>query len=206
MVGGSLLLMQLSQAVSAYGENLIVYQLGSAADVEMYYKGLVVYLFPSVIFNQYLVAVLGPLVRDNEEKVNGLIRRYAWIAGIALVAVAWPTLIFGGLILERLFFEGSSTPLVLAALFALTGCVRLYYVLPSSYVGILAKRRQLFFASIGYMASALMLPLLSLGIFTLGFDVVVAVALASLFNWAFRSLIGTNTIWVRMRRQSMDSH
>ncbi len=201
-VGASFFLTNIVLAISAHGENIVVHYLGGNEDVSMYYRGLVVYLFPSVIVNQYLVAVFGVWIRENEKTFNRLIKQYARIVGFALVLFLWPLLFLGGRILEQVFYGEATTPLALAMLLSLGACVRFYYILPSSYVGVMANRKQLFHVSLWYMASALFLLVLPPIFVFLGISTVIAVALASIINWAFRSLVGTNIIRERIRMQT----
>ncbi len=193
LIGGSYFLAAVSLAIASYGENLVVHQIGTTEDVAHYFRAAVVFLFPGLILNQYLATVLGTAVRQEEAHVLGVLRRHFWTGALGL-ALLWPVLVICGYLLETLVYGTTQTPGTFAAILALTSCVRLIYVLPGSFVGIIADKRILFRASVSYLACALLLPLLSFIFYSAGSTVVIAVALASLVSWSLRCLVGAKLI------------
>jgi len=133
IIGSSYFMASISLAIGAYGESLVVRTIGSTTDVALYFKSLVLFLFPGVMFNQYIAAVVGPLLRQNEKRAVSLLRKYRVFMLAALCAV-WPGLIITGYILGSLLYDEHFTPLALAALLSLTSCVRCPYV-PAHVLG-----------------------------------------------------------------------
>ncbi len=196
-IGGSYFLAAISLAIASYGENLVVHQIGTSIDVAQYFRASVVFLFPGMMLNQYLTAVVGMAIRQEELRVLKALKCHFW-KGLCGLLLMWPTLIAGGYMLEVLVYGEASTSIVLAALMALASCIRLLYVLPSSFVGTVANRRTLFNTSIIYLVCALLLPLLSIIFHSAGMAVVLSVALASLISWTLRCAIGTGLVYRRL--------
>ena len=193
IIGSSYFMASISLAIGAYGESLVVRTIGSTTDVALYFKSLVLFLFPGVMFNQYIAAVVGPLLRQNEKRAVSLLRKYRVFMLAALCAV-WPGLIITGYILGSLLYDEHFTPLALAALLSLTSCVRLIYIIPSNFVGITANKTQLRWISAAYLGFALMFPLMSWGLAKAGLAVIFAVAIANLINWTLRTLAGLSIV------------
>ncbi|MBK8507138.1 MAG: hypothetical protein IPL51_00320 [Candidatus Competibacteraceae bacterium] len=197
ILGGSYFLAAVSLAIASYGENLVTHQLGTTIDVAQYFRSAVMFLFPGMMLNQYLAAFMGTVVRQEEPRILRILRRYFLIGLLGLVLI-WVMMIVGGYILEMLIYGKTHTSLSLAILMALTSCVRLIYVLPSAFVGVVADRHTLFKSSVAYLLSALSLPLFSVIFYSLGVSVITSVALASLLSWILRSLVGIKLIIHRL--------
>lgn len=197
LVGSSYFLAAISLAIASYGENLVVNQIGTTADVAQYFRASVVFLFPGMMLNQYLGAVIGLKVRQAEARVLEVLQDHFWKIVSALV-LAWPVLFAGGYMLETLVYGEANTPVVLAALLTMASCVRILYILPSSFVGTVANRRTLFNASAVYLGCALMLPLLSIVFYSMGLASVISVALASLISWSLRCAVGAGLVYQRI--------
>lgn len=196
IIGSSYFMAALSLAIASYGESLVVRTIGSTADVALYFKSLVLFLFPGVMFNQYVAAVVGPTLRQNEARAVGLLRKYKWFIALALLLI-WPVLIASGYVLGKIIYGDFFTPLPLAALLAFTACMRLLYILPSNFVGITADKKQLRLISACYLGFALMFPLMSWGLAKAGLAVIFAVALANLVNWTLRTMAGLSIVQER---------
>lgn len=192
-IGLTYFMASVSLAIASYGEALIVHQLGSTNDVAIYFKSAVVFLLPGVVFNQYLAAFMGPYIRQDEVKFLRLLRRYRLFICIAPLLIL-PTLLFVGRVLELLFYEQISTSWPLAILLSLIGCARAIYILPSSFVSVVANRIELKHTAFAYLVCALILPLLSYILIKMGVVVVLAVAAASLLNWTLRCSVGIRLI------------
>lgn len=197
LIGSSYFLAAISLSIATYGENLVVHQIGTTADVAQYFRASVVFLFPGMILNQYLTAVFGLAVRQEESRVLKNLRRYLW-KGLAGLLLMWPVLIAGGYVLEMLVYGEISTPIMLAMLLSMASCLRLLYVLPGSFIGVIANRRTLLKASIIYLICAFLLPLLSILFYSLGMATVISVALASLISWTLRCAVGAGLVYQRL--------
>lgn len=197
LIGGSYFLATISLSIASYGENLVVHQLGTTEDVAQYFRASVVFLFPGLMLNQYLVTVVGLAVRQKESRVLDVLRIHFW-KGLGGLLFMWPILIGGGYILERLVYGETSTPVALASLMALAGCVRFLYIIPSSFVGTVASRRALFNTSAIYLVCSLLLPILSVAFHAIGMAVVFSVALASLISWTLRCAVGAGLVYRRL--------
>ncbi len=192
-IGSSYFMAALSLAIAAYGENLIVRAIGTDGEVALYFKSAILFLFPGVMLNQYIAAIVGPALRQNEGRAVALLRRYRlWI--IAALFLIWPALFVGGYVLGRILYGEVSTPWVLAALLSFTACTRLLYILPSTFVGIAANKKQLRIISAAYLGFALLLPVLSWGFAKAGLTVIFAVAIANLINWMLRVVAGLSIV------------
>ena len=202
-VGGLYFVSALSLAIAAYGENLVVNQLGTDEDLANYFRAAVVFLFPGVMLNQYLGAMIGPAIRQNEGKALGLLRRHG-LKLILLVAVLVPGLVVGGYLLEAMFYPqiSANTPLILAVMLSLTACIRLVYVLPSAFIGTMATRKELVGTTFAYLGCSLLLPILAFVFTENGMVVTLAVALANLINWSLRCLVGAGLVRRRFLRHA----
>ena len=192
-VGSSYFMAGLSLAIASYAESLVVRTLGEPADVALYFTSIILFLFPGVMFNQYVAAVVGPALRQDEARAIHLLRRYRTLLIVALFAI-WPMLVAGGFLLGTLIYGSVQTPLVLAALLSLTSCVRLIYIIPSNFVGIIANKKQLREISALFLLFALMFPFMSWGFTKAGLAVIFAVAIANLINWTLRTLVGLSIV------------
>lgn len=204
LIGSSYFLAAISLSIATYGENLVVHQIGTTADVAQYFRASVVFLFPGMILNQYLTAVFGLAVRQEESRVLKNLRRYLW-KGLAGLLLMWPVLIAGGYVLEMLVYGEISTPIMLATLLSMASCLRLLYVLPGSFIGVIANRRTLLEASIIYLICALSLPLLSLLFHSLGIATVISVALASIISWTLRCAVGAGLVYQRLATVTLEN-
>lgn len=203
IIGATYFLSGLSLAIASYGENLVVHQIGEPQDVALYFRATIVFLFPGIVLNQYLAAIAGPMVRQNEVRVITYLRKYrGWIGGALLLL--WPLLILTGFILEFLIYSENTTPLALILLLTFTSCTRITYVVPSSFVGVIANKKQLQTTTALYLVCALLFPVLAVIFVKSGLSVILAVALANLVNWALRSLIGMNIVIYRMKLHHQD--
>jgi len=198
-IGALYFMSSLSLAIASFGESLVIHSMGNVIDVALYLKAALVFLFPGVIINQYLAARLGPLIRQEESKTLGFIKAHFWKGLIGLIILFG--ILFGfGCIFEFLLYGEKIVPLELAILLSITSCIRLAYLLPSGFIGVVANRKQLMVTTIGYLVCALLLPLLSVMFHAIGFSVVMAVAIANLCNWVVRSLIGVKLIISRYKQ------
>ncbi len=204
LIGSSYFLAAISLSIATYGENLVVHQIGTIADVAQYFRASVVFLFPGMILNQYLTAVFGLAVRQEEGRVLKNLRRHLW-KGIAGLLLMWPVLIAGGYVLEMLVYAEISTPIMLATLLAMVSCVRLLYILPGSFIGVIANRRALLNTSIAYLVCALFLPLLSIIFHSFGMATVISVSLASLISWLLRCAVGAGLVYRRLATVTLEN-
>ncbi|WP_396956967.1 hypothetical protein [Nitrosomonas sp.] len=204
LIGSSYFLAAISLSIATHGENLVVHQIGTANDVAQYFRASVVFLFPGMILNQYLATVIGLAVREQEARVLKNIRRYLW-KGLAGLLLMWPILIASGYMLEVLVYDEISTPIILAALLALASSVRLLYILPSSFIGVVASRHILFNTSVIYLICAFLLPLLSILFHFLGLAVVISVALANLISWSLRCAVGAGLVYRRLATVTLEN-
>ncbi len=193
IIGSSYFMAALSLAIASYGESLVVRTLGSTADVALYFKSVILFLFPGVMVNQYVAAVVGPALRQNEARAIRLLKRFKiWIV-VALILV-WPCLVFGGHILGYIIYGEVQTPIILAVLLSLTSCIRLLYIIPSNFVGITASKPQLRNISAAFLIFALLFPILAWGLSEAGLAVIFAVAIANLINWILRTVAGLSVV------------
>ncbi len=197
LIGSSYFLATISLSIATYGENLVVHQIGTAADVAQYFRASVVFLFPGMILNQYLATVIGLAVREEESRVLNNLRRH-FRKGLTGLLLLWPILLAGGYMLEMLVYGEASTPLLLAILLVVASCVRLIYILPSSFIGVVASRHILLNTSIIYLICAILLPLLSILFHSLGMTTIISVALASLISWTLRCAVGARLVYQRL--------
>ncbi|CAE6483313.1 membrane hypothetical protein [Nitrosomonas nitrosa] len=204
LIGSSYFLAAISLSIATYGENLVVHQIGTTADVAQYFRASVVFLFPGMILNQYLATVIGLAVREEESRVLDHLRHHFW-KGVAGLLLLWPILLAVGYMLEMLVYGETSTPLLLATLLVVASCVRLAYILPSSFIGVVASRRILFNTSIIYLICAFSLPLLSLLFHSLGIATVISVALASLISWTLRCAVGAGLVYRRLATVTLEN-
>jgi len=204
IVGATYFMSGLSLAIASYGENLVVHQMGTTQDLATYFRASVVFLFPGVVLNQYLAAIIGPMIRQNESRIVKAIKKYGFffVGGLLLL---WPLLIVGGMILEFLIYQENSTPLSLIALLTLTSCVRISYVIPSSFVGVAANKKQLQITTILYLLCAFLFPVLAVIFAHFGVIIILSVALANLINWVLRCCVGANIVVQRIKYYQSDS-
>jgi len=196
-VGTSYFLATLSLSIASYGEHIVVYHIGHSEDVALYFRAAVLFLFPGIALNQFLAAILGPTIRQNETVVINTLTRY-FLFGLVAIFFLWPVLLFIGCILQYSLFPNSEIHFSLGLIFSLTSCVRLFYVIPSSFVSMAADQRQLRNISYQYLGCALMLPALSVLFNGIGISVVLSVAMANLANWIFRCVIGVKLVKMRV--------
>lgn len=204
IIGSSYFMAALSLSIAAYGEHLVVRGLGTNSDVALYFNSAVLYLFPGVMFNQYVAAVVGPALRQDEGRAVTLIRKYYKWTPVAILVI-WPGLMIAGSILGTLIYGEIKTPFLLMAILSFTACVRLLYIVPSSFVGITAKKKQLRNICALFLAIAIFMPFMAWGFVKLGVAVIIAVAVANLINWSLRTLVGLSIVRQRFAIYSLQS-
>lgn len=197
IVGATYFMSGLSLAIASYGENLIVYQLGTNDDVAIYFRSVITFLFPGVILNQYLAALAGPLLRQDEGRVIGFMLRKKYLL-VILTGLLCPTLIIGGLILEFMIYGENTVPWILILMLTLTSCVRICYIIPSSFVGVLASKKELQNTTLLYLLCAALFPVFAIIFNHIGLSVIVSVAAANLLNWVFRNCVGLSLVFRRI--------
>lgn len=179
----------MSLSIASHGEHLVVAMFGQNEDVAVYFQAVVFFLMPGVMFNQYTATVFGPYLRQNKNIViDKIVCLYKY--GLLSILVVFIVLLLIGYLLEVLVIGSVSTSIPMAVVLVLTSCVRLIYILPSSFVGILGSRDELRFATIAYLMCSLLLPLLSWLFLSSGVGIMISVATANLINWSLRSCVG----------------
>jgi len=190
-------LASLSLSITSYGEHLLVFGLGETEDVALYFKAVTFFLMPGVFLNQYLSTVVGPWLRQNEKKGSQSLLTYKFLLLLMLFCSA-PVLLIFGVIAQKLLLGEMVTPLVLAVIFTITAIVRFLYIVPSTYVGMIADRKELKRVTLYYILFAIGFLFLSELLVSIGMTVIYAVALANLINWCCRSLVGFGFVRYRM--------
>lgn len=188
-VGLPFLLSGTAFAIAAYGELLLVRAFGSTADVENYFRAVILFSYPSVMLNAYLGATLAPAIRQAPERSSKMLRSSArWLVPATLLLPVAALLL--GRAAEPFMFPGSATPLWLAALLSATAGLRFLYIAVSSFVGSLATATQLRAIMSAYFVAAIATIPICAALLTAGIGVPAAVAVTALLHWLFRTTIG----------------
>ena len=184
-IGSSYFFSSISLAIASYGEILVVSTLGTTQDVALYFSTTVLFLYPGTMLNQFLAANLGPYIRDHP-KISFLRLKKWHLRGLSSVFLIWPVLIAIGYGLSAILHDRFQPNWELACILSATGCVRLLYIAPTSFIAVLAKASQLSKLSVWYLGTAILMPLIAIALHLAGITIVASVALANLTSWTLR--------------------
>lgn len=178
-----------SLAIGSYGELLLIYIFAAPKEVHSYFQAVILFAYPSVMFNAYIGLALGPEIRQSPDRARALLRSGLpkFIAAVIFLPLAALML---GRAAEVLIFPDAQIPFWLAAILSLTGAARFLYIPVSLFVGALADSRALRKIMTSYFIAALTTFPTCAAMIGLGIDVTAAVALTSLLHWLFRGSIG----------------
>lgn len=190
-----------SLAIASYGEVLLLKIFSAEAEISGYFRAIVLFSYPAMILNTYLVTFLGSFIRQRA----GDSARYFAKLGIYLVPLM--VLVPGGAILagyslQRIVFPGHETPLFLAALLSGTAGVRFGYTIITSFVGALGSKREIRVVSLLYFLLALLTPAICLPIYLVSENILFAVAATAMLHWLLRGLIGLR-LTMRLARHAL---
>jgi len=176
-------------SLSVYAEQVVVNRLGSVDDAALYFTSATYLLFPMSFLNGYAAFLLGPWIRDNEQKFisNLWSRRSYLLAG----AIAY-TLILSGLGWLAWIVTspsiGEPDP-ILQVIIIFTCIFRSLYLFPSGYIGILGRPKQHDVLILAQLITLIIVAFVFILLRYLGIDLIYAVALVSSLNWALRCVV-----------------
>lgn len=205
-IGSRFMVTALMLALSVYAEQLIVIRLGTEFEAELYFTSAVYFLFFPTFFNGYLAFLMGPWVRDRHDRFVATIRR-RWL--VILVGTA------GYSVLLNLIGAGlwlAISPSVgqidsgLQVLFLVMAFVRSLYLLPSGYLGIFGMPREHSRLIVFQIIAVLPVVGLFFVLRAFGFELVHAVAAASVLNWSLRTIVGYTMIAIVTERRKQDAY
>lgn len=173
-------------SLSVYAEQIVVHRLGNVNQAALYFTSVTYFLFPMSFLNGYISFLIGPWVRDNEEKFMILLRanRIILPLGIILYSI---TLNFLGWLAWKVTSPAIGAPdQLLQFLFIFVCGFRTLYLIPAGYIGALthphAHNVFIFLQLTGLVLAVLVFIELQ----SIGMELIYAVALSSALNWALR--------------------
>jgi len=174
---------------SVYAEQIVVNRLGSVEEAALYFTSAIYFLFPMSFLNGYAAFLIGPWIRDNEQKFlfTLWLRRFHLMFGVVFYAlfvsgVGWVAWI-------------ATSPSVgppdhnLQALIFFICIFRTLYLFPSGYIGILGRPNQHDALIVAQVLTFIVVVFVFIGLRSLGVNLIYAVALASTLNWGMRCAV-----------------
>ncbi len=180
-----------SLSIASYGEIVLLKLLNADHEISQYFWALILYSYPAVFANTYLVSLLGTFIRQNA-KISANIfinRRVSFMPLIMAVPVAVFTF---GYIVEAVIFPEKETPLYLAVLISCVAGVRFTYTFITSFIGALGCGDEIKRISLIYFCLAMTVPFACVPIYLLTESAALSVSLSSMLHWLARGTVGWN--------------
>lgn len=192
--------------LSLYVEQLILKADGRTTEAATYFRYTTLFLMPAVAATGFLGFYLGPFTRLHGDRVRQFVQqRFPLI--ILAAAVATTVGIVPGVLALPYITEGK-----LQLDFGLTLCMaaiaffRILMVLPSAYLGVHADGRTLDRFLMCSAAGIVMLVVVYTSLTAMEFRSDIAVALASITNWATRVSVGLWLTLSLMKNSTSDTN
>ena len=194
-LGARFFISLLTLNLSLYLEQVLLNAGGHTKESSIYFSHFAVILPLFMLFNGYIGFVLGPYIRRNTEKFDSLLIRFWWVSPLFALSLG----IFSYFISKTIFiyFLGDKSTFLpyLAIIVTSIGILRIIYILPSSYLGVIAPKK--------YLDKFIIINSLSIMVLISSFyliyrytnDALFAIAYASLMNWLIRSVYGNYLVW-----------
>lgn len=188
-LGLKFLISMLSLNLSLYLEQLLLNGGGYHIDSATYFTHAAFILPPIVLFNGFIGFVLGPKIRNNKGKYIGILHEKILHFMLLAFSVAICSSALGYFLIGWIPNVNVTPNLFLSCAIAGIGFGRLLYVIPSSFLGVLAGARD-FSAFVVANVVAVSVLLIVYFLFLNFMSAMYAVALASMFNWGARVMFG----------------
>lgn len=182
-------------ALSIYAEQFVV---GSETDVSQsayYFAHTTYFLLPASVLNGYLAFTIAPWLRENKDLYLHHKSKHAlrWIA--ILVVYSFALSIFGYVAWKLMRSEGILPSLPIQIAMLVSGMARTAYTFPAGFVGAFGTAKifdgWIIFQTISFGLAIAVYWLLSR---QFNLDVIIAISIASTFNWVTRMVVGFSLV------------
>jgi hypothetical protein len=181
--------------LSIYMEQLLLNMSGQVEASATYFTYTTIIYPVMIAFNGFAGFVLGPYIRRDILRFHKQLQRYWWILPLGSLAIG--VIGFAASVpLHHWFFSSSGpydfrTALIVVAI----GLIRVIYILPSSYLGLVATRQHFTYFVLVNIVGIVCLVGGFVGLLHLGVGAVFAVSIANLVNWCIRAGFGSYLVW-----------
>lgn len=194
-LGARFFISLMSLNLSIYLEQILLNNGSHTLESTIYFSHFAIILPLMMLFNGYIGFLLGPYIRKNIAKFDSFLATYWWV--FPLLALSLGTISFLlSMYLYSFLLNGKSEFIhSLALIITSIGILRVIYILPSSYLGVVASKRVL--------NRFIAINVVGIGVLVGGFYVfyhmtdnaLYSIAYASLLNWVIRSSYGSFLVW-----------
>ena len=189
-----------SLSIASYGEILLLKIFDAESKIDTYFRAIILFSYPAMIMNTYIVTFLSSIIRQNPEKISRKFLKYSMFIVPIVIVIPIISLVVG-FFLEIFLFPDQETPLYLAVLLSSIAGVRFAYTFLTSFVGALGDQSEIKVISLLYLWFAVMTPAICLPIYLLSDDIIFAVAATAMIHWLARGLVGWR-LTIRLARRA----
>lgn len=202
-LGARFFISLLSLNLSLYLEQVLLNAGNHIEESSIYFSHFTVILPLIMLFNGYIGFILGPYIRKNTEKFELILKKYWWVPTLFSISLGALSYLISNYIFLYFLEEKTTFLPHLALIITLIGSLRIMYILPSSYLGVVASKEDLdkFIIinsiSIGVLVGSFYL------FYQLNNDALYSIAYASLLNWLIRTTYGNYLVWTIWKTRTL---
>ena len=186
----------MSLNLSLYLEQILLNMDGHQIESSIYFSHFAIILPLMMVFNGYIGFILGPYIRKNRIQFDYLLKSYWWVLPVTSLLLGVISFLLSMYAYSYLLSGKGEFIYSLAAIVTSIGVLRLIYILPSSYLGVVASKHILNKFILMNVFGIIVL----VGGFYLFYQItdnaLFSVAYASLLNWLLRSVYGNYLVWI----------
>ncbi len=204
-LGARFFISLMSLNLSLYLEQILL-NAGSHTEASTtYFSHFAIILPLMIVFNGYVGFILGPYIRRDVAKFDLFLGKYWWVFSVAALCLG--TLSFLLSMYSYSFLLNGKKEFIysLGLIITAIGILRIIYILPSSYLGVVASKQALNRFIIMNIIGIVILVGGFYFFYYLSGNALYSIAYASLLNWIIRSGYGNYLVWNIWKKRKVET-
>lgn len=195
----------MSLNLSLYLEQILL-NTGSHIEAStIYFSHFAIILPLMMVFNGYIGFILGPYIRKNIAKFDLFLEKYWWVFSLVALCLGALSFLLSMYFYSFLLNNKDEFIISLGLIVTSIGILRIIYILPSSYLGVVASKQVL--------DRFIIMNMIGIGVLVGGFyffyyltsNALYSIAYASLLNWVIRSGYGNYLVWDIWKKRKVEN-
>lgn len=179
-------------------EQLVLNSLGLKESSATLFVHFTVFIPIVVFLNGFIGFYLAPYLRENKDKINrALFNKINFLFVILGLTLSLISIFIGSFLFDYFYSDRYDLDLKLSIAITILGFFRLYYIIPSAFVGMLACTKQLILFSRVNIVSILISLIIFVTLLNFGFNPAYSVMISSIINWMTRVFLGLHISYKR---------
>lgn len=195
----------MSLNLSLYLEQILL-NTGSHIEAStIYFSHFAIILPLMMVFNGYIGFILGPYIRKDIAKFDLFLEKYWWVFSLVALCLGALSFLLSMYFYSFLLNDKDEFIISLGLIVTSIGILRIIYILPSSYLGVVASKQVL--------DRFIIMNMIGIGVLVGGFyffyyltsNALYSIAYASLLNWVIRSGYGNYLVWDIWKKRKVEN-